>query len=160
RSEAGPVGQIGERAIPVVVVDVGHVIAEVGLYDVGMPILVVVRDGNAHACLLLAVLVQSDTRDNTDVFEGPIFSVVVQEAVGRVASDVQVGVAIGVEIGCDDGEAIAAGACANSARRRDIIELAITPIVKQMVAAGGESARPAHYRKPLPLAVTPAARGG
>ena len=114
-AESGLEHAVLERAVAVVVIQVRDVVAEVRLHDVEETVLVVIGDGDAHSALLLAVLVQGDPGQQTRLLEGAVAAVVIEQARRRVARDVEVGVAVAVEVGRDDAEPVAGRGLADAA---------------------------------------------
>ena len=78
-------------------------------------VFVVVGDGDAHAALLLAVVVERDAGEQPRLLERSVAQVAVQQAGRRVTGDEHVGIAIGVDVRRDRGEPIATAGRTNAA---------------------------------------------
>ncbi len=107
-AEAGEVGVVFKGAVAEVEVEGVGVAGEVGLDDVEQAVAVEVADGDAHAGLRLAVGRVGDAGFDGQVFEGAVLLVLIEGGGGGVVGDVDVGPAVVVEIGDDDGEAVGA----------------------------------------------------
>ena len=116
RSQSGFVHPVGERAVAIVVIKIGHVVAEICLGDIDKSVFVIVGSGHAHAGLLLPGIAQGHAGSDSDLLEGAIFPVVIKQAGPGVAGHVQIGIAIVVEIGSQHGEPVATRRLADAAR--------------------------------------------
>src|ERR1700744_3642750 len=76
----GGKGDVAEGSVAVVVVQVARVIGKVGLEDIEPSVTVVVRDGDAHPGLFVAVVVVGATRHDGDIREGAVMVVLEQNA--------------------------------------------------------------------------------
>src|SRR5439155_4436897 len=149
-----------DGTVSIVVVLVRRVVAEVGLDDIEPAVFVVVGYGNAHPGLLLPVIVQRRAGGNAGLLEGPVLLIVIQQAGLRVARDVQVRIAVIIQIRSDRGEAVTSGGLADPTRYRYVFEFATALVAEQKITAGRQPARTAHHRHPLPLTVTAGSRLG
>src|SRR6202040_1917688 len=111
--------------------------------------------GEAHSSLLGSVLVVRHSRLSPNVAERPIVVIVIQDAGGRVAGNVNIWPAVMVEIRRQRSKSVTSRCVENAGFLRDVGEGAIAVVVIEGVHARLETPRPAHYVNPLPL--TPAA---
>ncbi len=98
-AKAGEIGVVVEVAVAEIEVEGVGVAGEVGLDDVEEAVAIEVADGDAHACLGLAVGGVGDAGLDGDIFEGAVLLVLVERGGGGVVGDVDVGPAIVVEVG-------------------------------------------------------------
>ena len=84
-AEAGGKGGVGESAVGVVAVEGSGVVGEVGFEEVDATVSVVVGGSGAHACLLTAVFVEGYSGFGSDVGEGAVFVVAVEDGGGGIA---------------------------------------------------------------------------
>src|SRR5277367_2939969 len=97
-TEASGVGYIGKDAVPVVAVQGGSVVGEICFENVQAPVAVVVRDGGAHAGLFPAIFVERDASHDGNVRKGSVAIIVVQNAGSAVASHINIGPSVVIEI--------------------------------------------------------------
>src|SRR5215831_2531178 len=93
---------------------------EVGLCDIQTAIAIEVADRDAHACLKRTVEIVGDSRCCAAFLKSPIVHVPVEEAWRHVASDVDIGPAIVIEIGCGNSQRVSASRFQNSRFLRDV----------------------------------------
>ncbi len=134
---------IFKAAVAEVEVERVCVSGEVGLDEVEQAVAVEVADRNAHARLGFAVGRESDARFDGDVFEGPVFLILVIRSSGGVVGDVDVGPAVIVKIGDRDAEAIGADGVEDAGLFRYVGEGSIAVVVVEDVLAALQAGRPA-----------------
>src|SRR5439155_1951390 len=83
-------GLIVKRAVAVVVVKRGGVVREIGFEKVELPVAVIVRNRRAHARLFAPVVVESRSGNDGHVRECAVMIVVVENARGAVAGNINV----------------------------------------------------------------------
>src|SRR5215471_1147935 len=123
----------GESSVTVVAIEGRAVIGEIGLENIGMPIVVVIPDGGAHPRLLTSIFVVRDSGIGGDVDEGSVPQIVVEDAGGAVAGYINVRPAVVIIVDGGDAEAIVAVGFFDTARSADIREFAAAKIVIQQV---------------------------
>src|ERR1700688_4386768 len=89
----------------------------------------VIGDRQSHACLHSPILVESHSCLFAYVGERSITVVVVQDVGAGIASDIDIGPAITVEVGRDRGQAVTSGSAQNAGFLRNVRECAIAVIV-------------------------------
>src|SRR5205085_7848202 len=109
----------------------GSIVRKVGLENVQPPVPIIVADRGSHACLFTAVFVESSTRGHRHVGECAIVVVVVENARGAVAGDVDVGPAIVVKVECRNAEGVVPVGLVNVRLDGDVLESAVAGIVIQ-----------------------------
>jgi hypothetical protein len=100
------------------------------------PVLIVVGHCDSHAGLFLAVVVERRAGWGANLLEFAVPQVVKEQARLRVAGDVQVWIAVVVEIRSRDRKAVASRRLAEPARRRNILEVAASPVVERTRSEG------------------------
>ena len=123
-----------------------------------MPVGVVVADADAHAGLLAAILAERDAAQHAFLAERAVVVVHEQQAGRRIAGDVDVGPSVFVEIGGDDGHAVARRRGGDAGLFADVRERAVAVVAIQRMPAVRKAARAAEHRNPLPVAVAVRAR--
>ena len=118
------------RPFAAVAVERVQLLGEVGDEDVGQAVAVDVAAIDAHAGLRLAVAVEADAGAVRDVGEGAVAVVPVEEIPHHVVGDVDVGVAVAIEVAERDAEALAGGV-GDPRRPRDVGERAVAVVAKQ-----------------------------
>ena len=74
-AHTGCEGEVAETSIAIVVIEVAGIVGKVGLEDVEPAIAIVIGHCNAHAGLLMTIVVVSATGHDGDVSESPIMIV-------------------------------------------------------------------------------------
>src|SRR5206468_4036184 len=92
------VSYVGKGAIAIIVIERGGVVGEVRAEKIQIPIAIVICNRGAHACLLAAVDVVGHARKNTDVREGSVAIVAVEDTRCAVAGHVDIRPAVVVKI--------------------------------------------------------------
>src|SRR4051794_14898096 len=118
-----------------------------------MAIEIVVADADAHAGLLLAVFAEGDAAHHSFFAEGAIVIVHEEEARRGIAGDVNVGPAVLVKVGGDNGHAVAAALGSDSGGGADIGEGAVSIVAIKGMDAAREPARAALDGNSLPGAI-------
>ena len=145
-------GHVAESAVAVVVIEIAGVVGEIGFEDVEPAVAVVVRDGNAHTGLLVAILAVGAAGDHGDIGERAVVIVVKQNAGLGIDGDVNIRPAVVIEIVRDRGDGIARAGFQDAGFLRDIGESSVAVVVIENVGVAGETARAAHDRNSFPLA--------
>ena len=109
-----------------------QLLREVGDEEVRQTVAVDVAAIDAHAGLRLAVAVEADAGRVGHVDEGAVAVVLVEEVPHHVVGDVDVGVAVAIEIAEGDAEALAGGV-GDPRRARDVGERAVAVVAKQPI---------------------------
>src|ERR1700730_13110546 len=117
-----------------------------------MAIAVVVGDGRAHPCLVAAVFIEGRACGYGDVGECSIVIIVVENARGTVAGNVNIGPAIFVKIEGGNAEGIMAVGAVDVRFHGYVLECAVALVVVKNILRAGQSAWAAHYRDALPNA--------
>ena len=95
--------------VAVVVIEAARIIGEVRLEEIEVTVEIVVADADAHAGLLGAVIAERDAPHDALLAKRPVVVVDEQQARRRVAGHVDVGPAVFIEVGGDDGHAVRLG---------------------------------------------------
>ena len=103
----GLAGDVVEIAFAVVVIEHVGVVGEVRFEEIEVTVEVVVADADAHAGLLFAVVAEGHAAQDALFAESAVVIIHEEQAGGGIASDVNIGPAVFVEVGGDDGHAIA-----------------------------------------------------
>ena len=98
RAQSGLLRRVLEQSLAEVAVEGIQLLREVGDEDVGKAVAVDVTAIDAHAGLRLAVAVEADARRVRHVGEGAVAVVLVEEVPHHVVGDVDVGIAVAVEV--------------------------------------------------------------
>ena len=159
-AETGGEGGVGEGAVGIVAVEGCGVVGEVGLEEVDAAVSVVVGGGGAHAGLLAAVFVEGDSGFGSDVGEGAVFVVAIEDGGGGVAGDVKIWPSVVVVVEGGDGEAVVGGGFFEAALCADVFEFASAEVVEELVGGVGEASGAAHDGDTLPGAGGRFAGGG
>ena len=159
-ADAGGEGDVGVCSVAVVVVEVAGVVDEVGFEDIEPAIAVVVGDGDAHACLLVSIVVVGASGHDGDVGECAVVVVLEEDAGLGVDGDVDVGPSIVVKVVGDGGDGVARAGLEDAAFFRDVGECAVAVVVEEEIGVGGEASWAAHDGDALPLAEVAHLDGG
>src|SRR5215831_13222767 len=154
------VGNVAKCSVTVIVVKIRDIALEIRLYNIEEAILVIVSRSSSHTGLLLPVIVEAGSRHYAHVRECTVSFVVVENARGGIACNVDVRPAVVVEIGYYGAERVAASDFCDAGLFRDVSESAISVIVVKSVGSGRQASRAAHYRQALPHAILVAAFWG
>ncbi len=127
-----------EEALAEIAVERVQLLREIRDEDVREAVAVDVAAVHAHAGLRLAVAVEADAGGIGDVDERAVALVLVEEIANHVVGDVDVGVAVAIEITEGDAEALAGGV-GNARRLRDVGKRAVA-----VVAIDSRSATPSN----------------
>ena len=138
--EARPHGGVLEHAVPVVHVERVQLLGEVRDEEIREAVAVDVGAIDAHARLRLAVLIESDARRRTRRRRTAVAVVAIQEIPHRVVRDVDVHVAVAIEVAERDAEPLA-GRIRDAGRSRDIGERAVAVVAKEAVGLAVEERR-------------------
>src|SRR5580698_5827167 len=138
-AQAGLQRHVGEFALSIVFVEHAGVVGEMSLENAERSIQLIVSDADAHARLLGAVLAEGHATLESFFEKRSVVPVAEVEAGCGIASHVNIGPTIVIEIRSDGGEPI--GAHAIDARLfAHVAEMAVTIVVKHIAAALGEAA--------------------
>src|SRR5207253_8695006 len=96
------------------VVERGRVPGEIGLYNVEIPIHVIVDSGNSHASLRLAIRREGTTRLYRDIYEFPVLLVLIKGARRGIIRDVDIRPAVVIEIRGQHSEPVGAACLQNA----------------------------------------------
>ena len=146
---------IVECSIAVVAIEGRSIVGKVRLENVKAPITVVVADRRSHARLLAPVFIERRARSYTDVGESAVAIIAIENARGAVASDINIGPAIVVEVESRNAERVVAVGLVDVRFLGNVLESVVAAIAVQDVLRPRESARPAHHRHTLPHARWP-----
>src|SRR5580698_3222492 len=138
-AQAGLQRHVGEFALSIVFVKHTGVVGEMSFENAECSIQLIVSDADAHTRLLGAVFAEGDAAFESFFEKCSVVPVAEVEAGCGIASHVNIGPAIAIEIRGDSGESV--GAHAIDARLfAHVAEMAVTIVVKQIAAALGKAA--------------------
>jgi hypothetical protein len=144
---------IVEIALAVVVVENAQVICEVSLEEVKMPIAVVIANANPHPCLFFSIGAESDSPDDTLFPKRTVVVVHEKQAGGRVASHIDIGPAVLVEVGGDHSHPIALRNLRHTRLLADVREAPVTIVSIERMPASRQAAGAALDRNASEIAV-------
>src|SRR6266567_2098065 len=153
-------GFVVERAVAIVAVERGGIVGEIGFEQVEFAVAVIVGNGRAHAGLLAPVVVESGAGDDGNVGERAVVIVVVKNAGGAVARDINVRPAIVVVIKSGNAEGVVPVGLIDAGFGGDIFESAVAKIVIKDIFRPRQATRAAHHRHAFPHAGGPLAGSG
>src|SRR4026207_295731 len=119
-----------------------------------MSVRIEIADADTHASLFAAIVAERDASEHTLFTESAIAVVHEEQAGCRVARDVDVGPAVFVEIGGDDGHPVTLWSGGDSRRVAHVGQRSVSVVAIERVAPLWESARPAQDGDALPVAVS------
>ena len=160
QAHPGKIGDVAEGPVLVVVVEVRGVVGKIGLEDVETAVAVVIGHAQAHAGLLLPVLVVGAAGEHRNVGERPVVFVLEEDARLRIHRHVDIRPAVVVEIVGHGGDGVTRAGLRDARPLGDVLESPVAVVVIENVRAAGQAARPTHRRDAFPLAHTRFARGG
>src|SRR5580704_12928486 len=156
-AQSRAVGNVIKVIVTTIEVERWGVVAEVRFDDVLIAVVGKVVCRKAHACLLGTILVVRHAGFLSDVGERSVLVVVIQNAGGGVAGNVDIRPSIMVEIRCQRGESVTSRCIENAGFLGDVDKCAIAIVVIKRTCSRLEPTWPAHYVDPLPLAPAPLA---
>src|SRR5260370_22555635 len=149
---AGSEAYIGKAGVSVVAVQRVVVVGEIRDAEVDSSVAVVIADRNPHSGLFSTLVIQSESREVTDVLERAVMLVVVEVFRDGIIRNQQVNPAVIIDINEHRGKAIVAPGVGDARLHTYIREGAIVVVVKQMIALPRQSARTTHDVDPSKLA--------
>ncbi len=144
RGKAQRHGGVLEQAVAQVAIDRVPVVGERREDDVQAAVAVDVAGIGAHAGLGTGLAVDRDAGQQADALEVPASQVAVQEVRRGVVGHEQVHLRVVVEVGRDDGEAVASGGVLEAARRGGVAEAAVADVLEEQIRFAGQASRSHH----------------
>src|SRR5439155_8595542 len=142
-AETALIGGVLEIRADQIVVERRGVSREIGFDQIEIAVEIVIRGGDAHAGLWLAVGAESAAGLDGDVGEGAVLFVLIKRASGGIVGHVNVGPAVIIEIGGEHAEAKSAIGFQDAGFFADVGERAVTVIVIENVFSAVETRRAA-----------------
>src|SRR6266849_6624216 len=158
QAETGGESFVVERGVAIVVVESRGIVGKICLEQIEPAIAIVVRDGGAHAGLLAPVIIKRRARNNGDVRESAVVIVMVENAGGAVARDINVRPAVVVIVERGNTEGIMTVGLIDARFCGDVLKRAVPEIVIKNVFRPRQATRAAHHRNTFPHAGRPLTR--
>src|SRR5580704_3696676 len=148
RVRAQPRGKRGvlEVARALIVVERRGVTGEIGLHQIQVSIQIVIRRGNPHPGLRLAVRAQGTPGFDGDVFERSILLVVIESAGSRVIGHVDIGPAVIIKIGSEHAQSISPVRAKDSSGLGNVGKRAVAVVVVKNIFPALQTRRTARYQ--------------
>ena len=137
-----------EEALAEVVVERAVVVGEVGGIGVEPAVVVVVGEVDAHSRLLVAVAAERQAAHDAALVEAAVAAIHEEQARRRVVGDVDVEIAVVVDVARHDPEPEIAVPVVGARGHGTLAERAVSVVVEEVVGRAGKPAWPAEHRSP------------